>query len=314
MKKIMNITSTIIAIILLTLTQAEAAMKKEVTFKSHGKKLAGKLFLPNNFKDGDKLPAAVITGAWTTVKEQMPSNYAEVLADKGYAALVFDFRGWGASEGDIKYLEDPQRKIEDIHSAVDYLATRPEVDAEKITGLGICASAGYMSDVAASHDKIKSFALVAPWLHNKEIVNLVYGGEESINSLIALAESSDNATYLEAASSTNDKSLMYQAPYYTEKDRGLIKEYDNKFNIASWKGWLNYDALKTAKVQSKPVVLIHSEAAAIPQGAKAYAETLGAKAKLIMLKEVTQFDFYDKADVIERATYEILQHFKRTLK
>ena len=91
-------------------------------------------------------------------------------------------------------------------------------------------------------------ALVAPWLHNVAIVNSVYGGEEGVQGLITAAKNAEEAkepVYLEAASLTNESAVMYQAHYYTEADRGLIPEYDNKFNVASWDGWLTYDAEST---------------------------------------------------------------------
>lgn len=298
-------------------TNAEAAMKKNVTFESENQTLVGNLYLPDDYRDGQKLPGVVVAGAWTTVKEQMPTTYAIELADKGYAALVFDFRGWGESEGSIKYLEDPKRKTEDINAAVNYLVTRPEVDADKASGLGICASAGYMSDVAAVNPNIKSLALVAPWLHDADIVNAVYGGEESVSKLITLARDAKQSVkpvYLEAASMTNERAVMYQAPYYTEKDRGLIPEYDNKFNAASWEGWLTYDALKTADIQEKPALLVHSEAAAIPEGAKEYTRRAGENVELIMLDGVTQFDFYDQPEAVQVSINAVADHFRNTLK
>ena len=200
---------------------------------------------------------------------------------------------------------------------MNYLVTRPEIDAEKVAGLGICASAGYMSDAAASNPNIKSLALVAPWLHDATIVDVVYGGKEGVNTLITAAknaEKADRPVYLEAASLTNEKAVMFQAPYYTEKERGLIPEYDNKFNVASWDGWLTYDALKTADIQQKPALLIHSEAAAIPQGAKEYAERAGGNVELIMLDNVTQFDFYDQPETVSTSTNAVADHFKNTLK
>lgn len=315
MKTLTNLTVT--ACVLSALSNSEAAIKKSVSFSSHGKKLVGTLYLPEQHKEGGKLPGVVVTGAWTTVKEQMPSTYAKQLANRGYAALVFDFRGWGESEGEIKYLEDPVRKTEDIHAAVNFLITRPEVDTARVGGLGICASAGYMSDVAASNKHIRSLALVAPWLHDARIVDAVYGGKEGVGKLVAAskdAKKSESPVYLEAASMTNEKALMYKAPYYTEKNRGLIPEYDNQFNVASWEGWLRYDALKTADGFKKPVLLVHSESAAIPQGAKAYAKRVGEHAKLVMLDDVTQFDFYDKPDAVRLATDAVVEHLKNTLK
>ena len=228
---------------------------------------------------------------------------------------MFDFRGWGESKDEIQFLEDPQRKTQDIHAAVSYLVTRPEVDINRVAGLGICGSAGYMSDAAATNPKLKTFALVAPWLHNKAIVNSVYGGAAGVEQLISAAKKAQAAAepvYLEAASRTNEKAVMYQAPYYTEADRGLIAAYDNQFNLASWEGWLTYDAIKTADTLTKPALLVHSDAAAIPQGAKEYQQRAGDKVKLIMLDGVTQFDFYDQAEPGNTAVNAVVEHFNST--
>ena len=251
-----------------------------------------------------------------TVKEQMAGTYAAELADRGYAALAFDFRGWGQSPDNIQFLEDPARKTEDINAAVNYLATRPEVDSARIAGLGVCASAGYMSDAALQNPNMKSLALVAPWLHDAEIVDAVYGGEEGVSGLIEIsrnAAQADDPVIVEAASLTNENAVMYQAPYYTEPDRGLIPEFDNKFNAASWEGWLTYDAIQTADKLEKPTLLVHSEAAAIPQGAKEYASRMGDNATAIWLSDITQFDFYDRPDAVEASAEAVSKHFAGTL-
>jgi uncharacterized protein len=64
-----------------------------VNFESNGTPLVGTLYLPTD--RGIPLPAVVVTGAWMTVKEQMAATYAQALAERGFAALAFDFRGWG---------------------------------------------------------------------------------------------------------------------------------------------------------------------------------------------------------------------------
>ncbi|MDJ0758461.1 MAG: alpha/beta hydrolase [Woeseiaceae bacterium] len=308
--------ATAIAVIL-TSNSAEAAMKKRVTFESAGQTLVGDLYLPDSYSEGDRLPGVVVTGAWMTVKEQMAGTYAAELADRGYAALAFDFRGWGQSPDEVRFLEDPARKTEDINAAVNFLAKRPEVDSARIAGLGVCASAGYMSDAALQNANIKSLTLVAPWLHDADIVDAVYGGEEGVSGLIGIgreAAQSNEPVFLEAASLTNENAVMYQAPYYTETDRGLIPEFDNRFNVASWEGWLTYDAIQTADRLEKPTLLVHSEAAAIPQGAREYANRMGENATAIWLPEVTQFDFYDRPDVVKTAADAVARHLEETLK
>ena len=320
MKNILLAAATVATMQLSLAAKAEAAQVKNVTFENKNQTLAGNLYLPDDYQAGTKLPGVVVTGAWTTVKEQMPATYAEEMADRGYAVLTFDFRNWGESGGDERQLENPANKTQDIIAAADYLATRDEVDGNRIAGLGICASAGYMADAAVQSDKIKAIALVAPWLHDREIVNEVYGGEESVQSLIetgrkaqAKYEKTGELSLIPAASMTEENALMYQAPYYTEADRGMIPEYVNEFNLASWEGWLTYDAIAIADNLTKPVLIVHSEAAAIPQGAHEFYNRLPGEKEELWLANTTQFDFYDSSDAVANASDAVAKHFERSL-
>ncbi|MCG8614630.1 MAG: alpha/beta fold hydrolase [Desulfobacterales bacterium] len=299
-------------------TKKTAAGFERVEFESQGTTIKGHLYLPvPKGEQTQPYPAVVVTGAWTTVKEQMPATYAKALSEQGYAALTFDFRGWGESKDKIKYLENPERKIEDIHAALSYLSNRPDIDPARIAGLGICASSGYMAHAAATSSTLRAIALVAPWLHDAAIVSQVYGGETGVKNLIAMgrdAENSKEAVVIEAASTTNENALMYNAPYYTEKNRGLIPEYDNRFNVASWEGWLTFDAQQAADNIHIPVLLVHSEDAAIPQGVKAFAQRMGDTARTVWLDKVSQFDFYDRHDAVAQSVSLVSDHFETTFK
>ena len=277
--------------------------------------LAANLYLPQEIKQ--TLPVVIVTGAWTTVKEQMPAVYAEALTKQGFAAITFDFRGWGQSLDEVKYLEEPARKIEDIRAVIDSLAQREDIDGSNIFGLGICASSGYMLDAVESNPHIRAAAAVAPWLHNADLANAIYGGEASVQNLIQLSEDAahgEQAVYIEAASTTNQNALMYQAPYYTEANRGQVAQYDNLFNVASWKGWLTYDAVSGAADQDKPILLVASEDMALSDGTHQYLENAKDNVSAIWLEGVSQFDFYDVPEHVEKATQAVAQHFRSHIK
>jgi fermentation-respiration switch protein FrsA (DUF1100 family) len=305
----------------LAASPADAASSKRVVFESNGQRLVGDLYLPDGYKGRGKLPAVVVTGAWTTVKEQMAGRYAAELADRGFAALAFDFTGWGQSEGAVRQLESPAVKTADIVAAAAYLATRPEVDAKRIGGLGICASAGYMADATVRSPVLRSLALVAPWLHDRPIAEGVYGGADGIAALIgrsreaeARFERDGTAAMVPAASTTDKTAIMQQAPYYTDPARGLIPEYVNRFNLASWEPWLTYDGVRFGAALTDPVAMVHSEAAAIPAGArKFYAALKGPKSEL-WLENVGQLDFYDRAEPVRVAADTVAAHFSKTLR
>jgi dienelactone hydrolase len=292
---------------------------ESVSFDSNGARITGTLFLPEK-TDGKPLPAVVVTGAWMTVKEQMPYTYARELAERGYAALAFDFRGWGQSAGTPRNMESPTMKIADINAAVAYLDSRKDIDDNRINGLGICASSGYMASVAASNPKLSNLALVAPWLHDAAIVEQVYGGKDGVAKLIATSRSAETANrngkpqLVPAASKTDRSAVMFDVPYYTEADRGMIPAWDNKFNLASWEGWLTFDALQYAPNIDKPTLLVHSEAAAIPQGAKQFAKTLTGPVREVWLDNVGQLDFYDREQPVNRSADAVAAFFTANTK
>ena len=286
---------------------------KHTTLQTEVGELAANIYLPD---DVENPPVVVVTGAWTTVKEQMPANYAEHLAEQGYAAVTFDFRGWGESQDELKELEDPQRKIADIKAVFASLDQVKGIDTSRAYGLGICASSGYMLDAALGNNYVVAAAAVAPWLHDRSIVNAVYGGAESVANLIQsgiTALTSDEPQIIEGASLTNQNALMYNVPYYTEKDRGLIPEWDNAFNVGSWAGWLTYDAHSTAAQQDKPVLLVASEAMAIPAGTHGYLEKAGDNVQAVWLEDVSQFDFYDVEEDVQASTDAVVQFFDKNI-
>ena len=281
--------------------------RRTVRFASGDAELVGTLFVPSG-ADGP-MPAAVVAGAWTTVKEQMAGTYARELAGRGVAALAFDYTGWGESGGAPRFVEDPAQKSADLMAAVDFLATRPEVDDTRIAAVGVCASAGYAAAAAADHPKVQKLGLVAPWLHDATLVAAVYGGEEGVAALIDKGLTAGDANII-AASTTDDGALMFQAPYYTEPERGLIDAYDNRFALRSWRPWLTYDALDSAERLGVPMLVIGSDAMALPDGAKRYIARTHAPVQERWLDDISQFDFYDRADIVAQSADALAAHLR----
>jgi uncharacterized protein len=302
----------------LSSTALAANFKVErVTFQSGGETIVGNLYLPNGVSSTSKVPAAVVTGAWMTVKEQMAGRYAEALAERGVIALAFDFRTWGESGGKQRAMENPTAKTEDIQAAVSFLQTRQEVDTRRLGGLGICASAGYMAAAAAGNSALKSVSLVAPWLHDAKIVEAVYGGAASVQNLIGVGQEAQRKfaragelSLVPAASTTDKSAVMFNVPYYTEPNRGLISAWENKFNLASWEGWLTFDAMPHAQKIKQPMLIVHSDAAAIPNGARQFYSGVNAPKNERWLTGVSQFDFYDNAGVVSEAADAVADHLK----
>jgi uncharacterized protein len=80
---------------------------------------------------------------------------ARMLARHGYGVLIFDRRGEGESDGDPNpYAWDGGEK--DIVAAVEFLQERPDVDPERIGGVGLSVGGETFLQAAARHDEIKA--------------------------------------------------------------------------------------------------------------------------------------------------------------
>lgn len=310
----MNTPTLTAAAMLMATTALADVQTRTVTFENEGATLAGTLYLPEGASG--PLPVVVVTGAWTTVEEQMPRVYAEEMVERGFAAFTFDFRGWGKS-GDlphnVRFVESPAAKTSDIRAAIDFVATLPEVDAGQIHGLGICASAGYMVDATAGNPLIQRVGLVAPWLQNAEIVEAVYGGAEGVDGLIGVsraAEAAGGEIIPAAGPAGTEGVLMPLDGYYSDPSRGLIPAYDNQWNQAGWEGWLTYHPADNPARLDKRLAVVHSEAAAIPQGVRSFLDGFAGEATMRWLEDVSQFDFYDNPEDVTRAADTVADHFR----
>ena len=79
---------------------------------------------------------------------------AKVLARHGYGVLLFDRRGEGESEGDPNLFGWQGER--DVHAAVTFLQSRPDVDPERIGGIGLSVGGEMMIEAAAESSALKA--------------------------------------------------------------------------------------------------------------------------------------------------------------
>ena len=138
----MTRTTLTLAATLMATSALAGVETRPFTFDSHGSEMNGTLYLPEGH-DGSALPTVIVTGAWTSVEEQMPSVYAEEMVERGFAAFTFDYRTLGASDGFPRHQVKPRHHVEDVQSAIAMLRA-----LQMANSLEACA------DAASCHDPI----------------------------------------------------------------------------------------------------------------------------------------------------------------
>lgn len=130
-----------------------------VRFWSDGLKLAGELFLPPSTDTA--VPGVVLCTGIQGLKELGMPLLAQALADAGYAALIFDYRGFGASEGPRGRLL-PQERIRDARAALTFLETHPLIDRTRLAILGLSFGGAHALSLAATDERVQACIAIAP--------------------------------------------------------------------------------------------------------------------------------------------------------
>lgn len=141
-------------------------MQREVEFRSDtpGEMIRADLFTPDT-GDGP-WPLVIMGGGWCYVKELIMPEYAQHFLDAGVAALIFDYRHFGASDGEPRQHIDPWKQMADYRSAVDAVSYLDEfaadVDPERIAVWGISYSGGHVLAVGALDPRVKCIVSQIP--------------------------------------------------------------------------------------------------------------------------------------------------------
>ena len=123
---------------------------EQVTFFSEGARLAGFLHRPD--ADGAALPFIVQGPGWLGLADaKLYQPYHEAFTAAGFAVLIFDYRGFGASEGDRGTLS-PQWQLEDWRNALAYMRSRADMDASRSALFGSGGTGGGNAVLVAGHE------------------------------------------------------------------------------------------------------------------------------------------------------------------
>jgi uncharacterized protein len=270
---------------------------ERVTFVADGVRLVGNLRVA-----GDGVPAVVLTGPFTGVKEQVVGVYAARLHERGLTTLAFDHRGFGESEGRRAH-EDTQGKLADLRAAVSLLAVHPSVDAARVGAVGICLGGGYAVRAAAADPRIRTVAGIAG-AYNSPVRFSAGGADGYRRALASLIERYDDE--LPAVAPDGGAAAMSgEEPFaYYGTDRSAAGHWENRVTYGSLHALMTFDALGAAPLlASTPLLVVHgrTDAFCAPELAGAlHADATGPK-EIRWLDTEQHIDLYDVEPYVTQA-------------
>jgi uncharacterized protein len=118
----------------------------DVTFPSQGNNCAAWLYLPSG---SAPFPCVILAHGLGATRELRLDAYATCFAEAGLAALVFDYRYFGASEGEPRGLVAISSQLADWAAAIAYIRAHKELDAQRIALWGTSLGGGHVIVAAA---------------------------------------------------------------------------------------------------------------------------------------------------------------------
>jgi uncharacterized protein len=149
-------------------------MRADCEFDSHGTRCAAWLYRPQSAGNS---PCVVMAHGISAVREQRLDAYAEHFQQAGIAALLFDYRHFGASAGEPRQLWSIRRQLQDWEAAVGTARALPGIDPARIALFGTSFSGGHVQAIAARDSAVAAAIAQVPFcdgLRNLPALGLVH--------------------------------------------------------------------------------------------------------------------------------------------
>jgi fermentation-respiration switch protein FrsA (DUF1100 family) len=284
----------------------------EVEFNSEGDTVRGDLFLPEG--DGP-FPVIVMAGGWCYVKELRQPDYAKRFVERGMAALIFDYRRFGASDGEPRQHLDPWDQIADYRNAISFVETRSELDADRVGVWGISYSGGHALILGAIDPRVKAVVSNVPVVDGYQTMWRVHGTERfrTLRQMILEERRKrfQTGTYEYIAMSGKTSDVFATWPLdevrvvFEELQRTTSPRHEHRSTVASVDLLLNYSVFPyLPRLVDTPTLMITAEGDDITMAdleTEAFRQIATPKKKFVVLPSTSHMTLYSNLSALDVA-------------
>jgi uncharacterized protein len=153
----------------------DVAEVREVRFEVDGETVVGSLYLP--VERPPVVPCVVLNNGLGGTREVVVDRFARRFATAGLGALTYDYRHFGASDGQPRHHLSLDGQVADARAAVAYVRSLAEVDADRVAVWGTSAGGGYGLVLAAADRRIACVVAQCAGLDHAADTKLVHRRE-----------------------------------------------------------------------------------------------------------------------------------------
>jgi dienelactone hydrolase len=135
--------------------------REDSDFLSQGTRCAGWLYRPVGVS---RPPVVVMAHGFAAERTFGLPAYAERFAERGMAVFLFDYRTFGDSDGEPRYLVSPRRHLKDWEAALSHVRALPDIDADKVAIWGSSYSGGHVTVIASRDPYVTAVVEQVPFV------------------------------------------------------------------------------------------------------------------------------------------------------